>query len=168
MFGVLSASLVACSDSSGEPKDEAADVYSAIIRQLLVEQDSATSPGSPAGSQSSRGDTAAQSLRSVFVEPLGDGYVIDLTVQARVVKTLKALAEVRFIDNRAEAVEKDEPGEPVRNEGMLVGLGPLVQAADRQRTVPVRRYLGPKDHEDLLVTVTASGEDWLVVLAEVP
>ena len=168
LFGVLCASLVACSETSDEPKDDAAEVYSAILRQLLVEQDNANSPGPPSGSQGSGGDTAPEPLRSVFVEPLGDGYVIDLAVQARVVKALEALTEVRFIDNRAEAVDLDEPGQPVRDQGMLVSLGPIVRASDAQRTVPVRRYLGPKDHEDLLVTVTASGEDWVVVLAELP
>ena len=63
-------------------------------------------------------------------------------------------------------VEAEEPGQPVRPNGMLVALGPLVQANDIERTVQVRRYLDEDNHRDSIATVTASGETWSVVLAE--
>lgn len=103
-------------------------------------------------------------LPTLFVEPLGDGYVIDLKVQAKVVKNLEAIAEVRFIDDRMEAVQADEPGQPVRPNGMLVALGPLVQGSEVERTVQVRRYVDERNHVDRLATVTASGGSWTVVL----
>lgn len=112
--------------------------------------------------------TGPEELPTVFVEPLGDGFLIDLKVQAKVVKNLEAVAEVRFIDDRVEAVDEDEPGRPVRPNGLLIGLGPLVQANEAERTVQVRRYVDDRRHEDRIATVTSSGESWTVVLRDAP
>lgn len=111
-------------------------------------------------------EVPAEELPTVFVEPLGDGFVIDLRVQAKVVSNLEAVAEVRFIDDRIEAVDTDEPGRPVKPNGLLVGLGPLVQASETERTVQVRRYVDDRHHVDRLATVTASGASWTVVLSD--
>ena len=148
--------LCACGDGSDTPtKNDAAEVYSAIIGQLLADRAATTTTVK----------STAKDHISVFVEALGDGYVIDLSVQAGVVKSLEPVALVRFIDNRAEAIERNEPGKPVRNDGMLVALGPLVDASSAQRKVLVRRYVDDNRHEDLLATVNASGASWAVVLS---
>jgi hypothetical protein len=57
----------------------------------------------------------ASGPESVYVEAIGDER-ISLEVQAGVVERLEDVAKVRFID---------APGDPVRREGLLVGLGPV-------------------------------------------
>ncbi len=166
--------LAACNGpANASPKgDDTAAVYSAIIGKLVADSPPTTTTtidrttATTGGDGASTTEAPAEELPTVFIEPLGDGYLIDLGVQAKVVKNLEAVAQVRFIDDRMEAVEAEEPGQPVRPNGMLVALGPLVQANDVERTVQVRRYLDEDNHRDSIATVTASGETWSVVLAE--
>jgi hypothetical protein len=183
--------------SGGTRKNDAAAVYSAIVGQVLAdepittptdgsgddpESTSTTARTSAATTDPSSDSTIAagegrddeddeddeRELPTVYVEPLGDGYVIDLGTQAGVVKNMESIAVIRFIDHRAEAIDKKEAGEPVREGGMLLGLGPLVEASTSERTVQVRRYLTKSRHRDLVATVTASGEAWAVKLVDAP
>lgn len=105
---------------------------------------------------------------SVYVEPLGEGYVIDLAVQASVVRSLDTLAKIRFIDNRAEAIDAGEPDRPIKNGGLLIALGPIVTETETEHTVQVRRYSSDERYENLLATVTASGDLWKVQLDQAP
>lgn len=162
MVLLLAALLAACSDEPATSKEETTDVYSSIIGQLLAGR-----PATTTTTDTRAGDQASE-LVTVFVEPLGEGYLIDLSVQAGVVKSLDAVASVRFIDDRAEAIERDEPGKPVKKRGMLVALGPLVHIDDAERTVQVRRYVDEARHEDLTARVRAAGESWTVVLHQAP
>jgi hypothetical protein len=66
----------------------------------------------------------ASGPESVYVEAIGDER-ISLEVQAGVVERLEDVAKVRFIDAREEAIDISAPGDPVRREGLLVGLGPV-------------------------------------------
>lgn len=161
---LLAALLTACSDEPGTSKEETTEIYSSIIEQLLAERPVTTTTTTTGTST----DERPTELVTVFVEPLGDGYLIDLAVQAGVVKSLEGMATVRFIDHRAEAIERNEPGEPVKKRGMLVALGPLVRIDDAERTVQVRRYVDEARHEDLIARVTAAGESWTVVLHPAP
>lgn len=156
---MLVAALLACgacrNGDEAEGQDAPAEIYSAILSQLVAER-------GPIPTTEGRDD---DELPPLFVEPLGTGYVIDLTVQADVVERLETVADVRFIDNRMEAVEDDEPGKPVRDGGMLVGLGPLLDSTDGRRTVQVQRYLDAAHYDDVVATVTATSEGWAVLLA---
>ena len=49
--------------------------------------------------------------------------VIDIDVQAAVYADMEEVVEVRFIDDRAEAVDGELEDEPVRDLGLLIGLG---------------------------------------------
>jgi len=80
------------------------------------------------------GDPGAPLPERVFIEAVGeDG--IPLEVQAELVNELQDLMAVRFIDAREEAIELTEPGDPIREGGVLLGLGDV--DADRS---PVRLY----------------------------
>ena len=62
----------------------------------------------------------------VFVEARGEGVGIDLDTQASVVDSTQSFAEVRFIDDRSEALDS----EGVRDGGILLALGPVVAEAN--------------------------------------
>ena len=114
-FGVLPFLVFAACSSSPE-SDLDADIggaYAEVVR-WFVDQ-------SPAGSDP----------RVVFVDTLGDGFEIDLELQAAIVSSSAEFAQVRFIDDRSEAFSG---GEVVRDEGLLLSLGPAV--IDR-RTVSI-------------------------------
>lgn len=108
---VLVGLATACSRDTGEDttaRDVA--VYRSVIADLVdrsvVELDD--SQGSPV----------------LYVEGLGA--LIPLAVQVGVVAAFADDYEIRFIDDLAEAIEADEPHRPVRGDGLLVGLGPVV------------------------------------------
>lgn len=161
---------VSCRDDAQDPRSDADLVYAATIEALVTEHiatalpTAVPAPRAAGGSAAKDGDEQ-NALLQVFVEPLGDGYVIDLAVQARVVITLETVAHVRFIDHRDEAIDEDKPGKPVRENGMLVGLGPIVTGGATERTVQARRYLQPDRYVDTLVRVSGAGENLRVVLA---
>lgn len=61
----------------------------------------------------------------LFVEALGSDQ-IPLRVQVAVVNGLIEQYEIRFIDDRDEAVEVGLPGVPVRAGSLLIGIGDIV------------------------------------------
>lgn len=66
-------------------------------------------------------DLATDEQTLVFVESLGPGE-IDLGVQVEIVRHFEPDVDIRFIDIRTEALD-DSDGEPVRDGGLLLGLG---------------------------------------------
>ncbi len=171
LLAVALFALASCRTDGDDPRSSDADlVYAATIEAMVTEHigtaPSTIAPTAPdSGKGAARDGDEQEALLQVYVEPLGDGYVIDLAVQARVVTVLDTVARVRFIDHRAEAIDEDLPGKPVRENGMLVGLGPIVAGDADQRTVQARRYLKPDRFVDTLVRVSGAGEDLRVVLA---
>lgn len=110
---------------SGSHQDESvAEIYSAAIRWLV---DDAS-------------DERPASFEKVFVEAV-DEDPIPLAVQAEVVRRLEDETAVRFIDTREEAIDSAEPGDPVRDDGMLIGLGPVGDTGHRPVRVYAERYL---------------------------
>jgi hypothetical protein len=63
-------------------------------------------------------------MSPVFVESLGPGD-IDLEVQVDIVRHFEPVVDIRFIDTRTEALDESAAGAPVRDGGILLGLGPV-------------------------------------------
>jgi hypothetical protein len=109
LLGCVVAAVVllagACA-SNDDPTSEGqvADAYGHVIR-WFVER---------------RASEADQQL--VFVEALGEGVGIALDTQAAIVESTQSFADVRFIDDRSEALDADG----VRDDGILLALGPAV------------------------------------------
>jgi hypothetical protein len=95
----------------------------------------------------------------VYVE--GRDEVIDLETQAGVVTELEDEIDVRFVDERGEAVEEDDPGEPVRGDSVLLRLGPVSTGGDPVE-VEVERYRSLDDVEELRLELARRGEGWTV------
>jgi len=140
--------LVACgsaSPSSGQAR--AAAVYSAVIEWVV-------------------GPVAPDETPTVYVLPR-DGHQLSLEVQTEVINALAPLAKLRFIDEQDEALVDDDEapdgaGPPlVRDEGILLRLGPVPERGNRVR-VDVDRYVRG-GFESWTLDVASSGDDlWSV------
>ena len=84
---------------------------------------------------------------------------IDVDVQVALVDTFAETISLRFVDERAEALIEDETDRPVRNAGMLVGLG-AVDAQGEVVEVYADRYFSATRAEAWIVTMERSGESW--------
>jgi hypothetical protein len=119
-LGLVAAALLGgCGDGTSAEEGSIADLYSAAIRWLVEDGSEGESPAP----------------ERVFIEAVGEEG-IPLEVQAEVVTQLKDVISVRFIDAREEAIVFEEPGDPIREDGVLLGLGD-VPDIDRS---PVRLY----------------------------
>jgi hypothetical protein len=99
-------SMSACADDDEPPSEGSTHGAYATVIQWFVDR----APGEP------------DQQVVVFVEARGDGVGIDLDTQASVVESTQSFADVRFIDDRSEALDSDG----VRDEGILLALGPVV------------------------------------------
>lgn len=114
---VLTAALVfsACSSQGGtdDPVADAADIDRLVIGDL-VERSGV------------RFDTSVDELPVLYVEAFG-AEEIPLEVQVDVVAGWQETYDVRFIDDRSEAVQDELEGRPVRERSLLLGLGPITR-----------------------------------------
>ena len=137
--------LIGCSGDTSTHDESVAEIYATAIQWLLDDGDVA------AGTTDVR----------VFIEASGDE-PIPLEVQAGVVNRLEDSMAVRFIDARDEAIDTSEPGDPVREDGFLIGLGPIT---DTER-VPVGLYADRyRDVRDIVayeLALDRRGGDWQV------
>ena len=99
-------------------------------------------------------------LLAVFLDGLVDDLPIE--VQVEVLDLLEDELDVRFIDDDEEAVEEELEGAPVRKEGLLLRLGPLVEREDGTE-VDVERYEGEDEASRYRLVVESSGDEWRVV-----
>jgi hypothetical protein len=101
--------LTGCGADDGSRDSRAADSYIVVVEWILAEPEFAPDP-------------TLDEMPPVFVESLGPGE-IDLDVQVEIVRHFELVVDIRFIDTRAEAVDESEGGAPVRDDGLLLGLG---------------------------------------------
>ena len=142
---LLIAAAVACSSSS-ESEIRASAVYEGVMRWLAAEHTFDPDP------------------LPVFVEPRGEGTSIDLAVQAEVVESAADVADIRFIDTRDEALSTDdETGTVVvRDDGMLVRLGPVLEEG-RRVTLDVDVFVNEETDLTLRFSLLATGDQWRVL-----
>lgn len=98
--------LSACSSDDAPKRGSTADAYAVVIRWFVDHSGS------------------DQERPTVFVEALGEGVGIGLDTQAAVVSSTGDFAEVKFIDDRSEALSD----EGVRDGGIFIALGPAVES----------------------------------------
>lgn len=104
----------------------------------------------------------------VYVVGIGEE-PIEARVQAEVAAVLREEAEIRFADKREEAVVDDEDGQPVRDDGLLLVVGDLPEAAldegeaEGPFEVEVELYRSAADGSTRVLTVAgASPDEWTV------
>jgi hypothetical protein len=122
-----------------------ADVYGAAVRWLVEEV----------------GDADRPDPERVFLEATGED-AIPLEVQVEVINRLEDDMAVRFIDTREEAVEASEPGDPIRDAGVLIGLGPVTDIDRPPVRLHVDRYRNVRDVVAYELVLERRAGDWQV------
>ncbi len=154
--GLVAASLVvlaACSSSGAAAPDDGNQRVAAVYRAVIL----AIADPQP----------DAEHKPVVFVAPRPDAKTIPLTVQAPVVEGLADEVSVRFVDDDKEAIDGTVDGEPVKEEGVLLRLGPV--AAGDPVEVTADRYRTITDQKLVTLSARSSGDTWVArVTAEGP
>ena len=131
-----------CADGTSSPVGPKIGIYSAAIRWILRP---------PAGS-----NDPPPGRGTVYVEDVDDARLA-LEVEVGVVDALSGDATIRFIDGRQEAIDTTKPGDPVRGDGVLVGLGSLPPSLRSPVRLYVDRYTDADDVLAYELTVGRSG-----------
>jgi hypothetical protein len=147
---VTAVTMAGCGTSSDAEDSRPDDVYVATIQRVLADESPSTEP---------------DELPVVYVVPLGENK-IEATVQAEVASELRHVADVRFADDRDEALDEDEPGKPVLDEGVLVAVGEVAERGNPVE-VEVEIYHSEDDSSSLLFTVSRRSSQWTVTSTSV-
>lgn len=150
LAGVSLSVVTACGDSSEAELSREAQILVATIEEVLAERNPAA---------------GTDELPVVYVEPLGDED-IGATVQADTASEMREIADVRFADERSEALDEDEPGMPVRDDGILVAIGPVPEEGDPV-DVEVEIYRSEDDWSTALFSFAVRSSAWTVTSTSV-
>ena len=142
--------VAGCDGSNGAAVSRDAQVYVATIRDVLAEQPPPTDP---------------DVLPVVYVVGVGEK-AIPADVQAEVAVELDDDADIRFADQRSEAVLEDEEDVPVRDEGVLVAVGELLPDVDPV-DVTVEVYRSEADWSKVVLTIARGSSQWTVTSSSV-
>jgi len=138
----------ACGDDDApaqpDPVEREIAVYVATIRALVVDADPGAEADGPAG---------------VVYVASRDEQPIGVDVQAGVVVELDGWATIRFVDTDEEAIDSADPAAPVRDEGLLLGLGSVPDGAFEVE-VYADRYDGPERTIVYAVRLRRVGANW--------
>ncbi len=91
-----------------------------------------------------------------YIEHLGSGEIA-IDVQVDIIGRFDGEVDIRFIDDRQEALDESLPGSPVRDEGILIGLGPVTDG-DPTEVRAEARYGSRIDAYRF--TLVRTGEQW--------
>jgi len=135
--------VAACDSDAGESSDVvgSADAITAAVAWQAGEQEPVVDA-----------DGEAQ-LPVVFVVA-DDGAMIDVGVQADVAADTVDWATVRFADDIADTFDPDVEGEPVRDDGVLLLIGPMPEPA-RSVELELVRYFDIDTGETFTLEITA-------------
>lgn len=98
----------------------------------------------------------------------GDATSIPTNVQVAVVEQMRDEATLRFTDSRDDALDTDTPGEPVKEDGLLVTVGPVADEGS-PIDMEVKVYRDETTHASFLLELAGSGDSWRVISSsEVP
>jgi hypothetical protein len=140
----------ACDGPDRETVSREARVYVATIRDVLAEQPPPPEP---------------DVLPVVYVVGVGETRIA-ADVQAQVVSELDEVADIRFADQRSEAMLAKEEHAPVREGGVLVAIGELPPEADPVE-LPIEVYRSEEDWSKVVLTLAGSSSQWTVTSSSV-
>jgi hypothetical protein len=143
----LAGVLIGCGiDTEVDDADRNATIYRSVIADVV--------------GRSGVGLDDSDDLPVLFIEAFeADG--ISLEVQVEVVTSFIEQYEIRFIDDRDEALEDDLEGLPVRENSVLIGLGPIV--LDGTADVRSERYLSTDAVSAYRYTLAGRDDSWSIV-----
>ena len=151
LVAVATLGVAACNDDIAAPTDpnrRLVEIYAATIQAVATH---------------SRPDLAEQeSIDKVVYLASREGVTIDINVQAGIVVELEDWATIRFIDAIEEAIETGEPDAPVRDDGVLLGLGSIPEGV-ASVSVSADRYEGDSHLTVFDVELARRAGEWSVV-----
>ena len=145
-FFALAGVLIGCgSNSEVDDADRDATIYRSVIADVVDR------------SGVSLDDSEHRPV--LFIEAFeADG--ISLEVQVEVVASFIEQYDIRFIDDHDEALEDDLEGLPVRENSVLIGLGPIV--FDGTADVRSERYLSTDAISAYRYTLAGQDDSWSI------
>ena len=146
LYGVGAVAVLSgCGDGTTARDESTGELYAVVIRWLVEDAS----------------NTQRSGLKTIFVEGIGEA-PIPLGVEAEVVNRLDDAMTVRFIDSREEAIDTSEPGDPVRDEGVLIGLGSVPDVQRSRVRLYVDRYRNVSDVAAYEMALERRGGTWRV------
>jgi hypothetical protein len=138
--------LVSCGiGSANEDEVRASAVYAEVIGWLVADT----------------GRMDPEEPMAVFVEPRGEGAGISLDVQTEVIEETKDVADVRFLDERAEGLVDEDGVVGVKDDGILIRLGPVIED-DRHVELDVDIWETVDTFTEVRFELRRSGDVWSV------
>jgi hypothetical protein len=173
----VTAVVLAASCSSGPGPDEddrTGAIYAAAIR-AVIDDHAGDDAGGDAGNDASNdasndtSDTteATADVGPVFVASSDPEQSISLEVQAEMVEELHDFATLRFVDEPTEAIDEDDPTQPVADNGVLLELGPI-REQDDTATLDVEWYQDVDTTQSYRVRATRSDDVWTATASARP
>lgn len=162
--------VASCGDDTNDPDTEggrAAFAYEMAVRNVLSDEIQRNLPTTvvtvPATDPSTSAvPTTIEVDKPVVYVVAADGTAIDPEVQVKVVKQLDDdEVDLRFADDRAEAIDADEPGEPVREDGVLIAAG-SVPKEGTSIEFRFERYRSLDDRDQVVMSLERADETWSV------
>lgn len=141
--------LVGCNDepSPDDPNQRLIDIYSVVIPEVATFDHPDLTVDEPV-------ETV------VYVAPQ-ENVSINIDVQLGVVRNLEEWADIRFIDEFDEAIATGEPNQPVRDNSVLVGLGPVSEGTTEVEVV-ADRYEFADQYTTFNLTLVRRAGEWSV------
>jgi hypothetical protein len=138
--------LWSCSiGAANEDEIRASAVYDEVVRWLVDDAGGAT----------------PEERMAVFIEPRGEGAAISLDVQAELIEATEDVADVRFLDERAEGLVEEDGTVVVKDEGMLIRLGPVIED-DRHVLLDVDIWESEDTSREVRFELRRRGNTWSV------
>lgn len=138
---VIVALAVACGGGGADDDHDIPGVYIAVIRALAP-------------------NSSTVMPKSVYIEAL-PGTKLSLQDQAAIVQAFGEDTVVRFIDDRDEAVDPKSPGQPVRRDGVLLGMNPAV-ITERGLSIKTTRYVTVDNEKTTCLELEEQEHVWTV------
>lgn len=179
---VLVLGAAACSEDSSGTADRAANVYGAMLTWVLDEElplpapvegetdtalvtEADEEPGDDEGGRREEDAEEDEDLPPVYL--VGLHREISLQVQVELVSRFEARGyDLRFLDGAEEALDEAEPNVPVRDGGLLVGLGPIPEG--RRVDVRAEVYRSLADLDAYRFSLARWGGVWSLVEEPTP
>jgi hypothetical protein len=133
----------ACGGTDDAP--DSSDVDPAAALTAIVEWQ--------AGEQEPVVDDSGEIRLPVIYIASADGDTIDVGVQAEVAESTVDIATVRFTDDKGDAFDGDLDDQPVREDGVMLLVGPMPDA-EPEMLVDVTRYSSADRSEPFQLTIT--------------
>jgi hypothetical protein len=136
--------LGACDNGDGDDQSRTVDPADAITAAVAWQADE---------QEPVLDDNGEQQLPVIFVVA-DDGATIDVGVQADVAAATVDWATVRFADDAADTFDPDLDGEPVRDDGVMLLVGPMPEPAPSVE-LDLVRYTNVDGGEPITLEITA-------------